>query len=177
MAELYLIGQILDAQDFEEPNLFCKWSIQTGPHWKLIEGNPEGETSIDRNRFENKSIFSSPIDVHFALRSIQGWPKLHVEIYSVTPFDRYYPVGFGFAHIPIRPGQHCIEVPTWKIAPNTFLDTVQQKFHAGGLSVAKSDLIYSGIERYKLRTLSSGVVRADFMLIFKDFDKFGVELK
>lgn len=30
MAELYIIGQILNAIEFEEPNLFCKWSIQCG---------------------------------------------------------------------------------------------------------------------------------------------------
>lgn len=30
MAELHLIGQILSACDFEEPTLFCKWSIQYG---------------------------------------------------------------------------------------------------------------------------------------------------
>lgn len=178
MAELHIIGQVLDAKHFEEPNLFCKWSIQTGPFWKVLEGAPEGETSTDRSRFEhNKSVFCAPIDLHLALRSIQGWPKLHVEIYSVTPFDRFYPVGFGFAHLPIRPGAHQLELPTWKVAPNTVLDSVQQKFHAGGLTVAKSDLIYSGVERYKLKTLSSGVVRVELMLIFKDFDKFGVELQ
>lgn len=30
MAELYIIGQIINATEFEEPNLFCKWSIQCG---------------------------------------------------------------------------------------------------------------------------------------------------
>lgn len=30
MAELHIIGQIESACDFEEPTLFCKWSIQYG---------------------------------------------------------------------------------------------------------------------------------------------------
>lgn len=30
MAELHIIGQILDARDFEEENLLCKWSFQIG---------------------------------------------------------------------------------------------------------------------------------------------------
>lgn len=30
MAELHIIGQILNAIGFEEPNIFCKWSIQFG---------------------------------------------------------------------------------------------------------------------------------------------------
>lgn len=43
MAELHIIGQILHAIDFEEPNLFCKWSIQFGKQnvahilWKCNE--------------------------------------------------------------------------------------------------------------------------------------------
>lgn len=102
MAELHLIGQILDARDFEEPNLFCKWSIQIGPYWKVIEGGSDGETSIDRSRLESASVFSSPIDLHLAVRSVQGWPKLFVEVYSVTPLDKYYPVGSGFVHIPTK---------------------------------------------------------------------------
>lgn len=122
MAELHLIGQVLDAVDFEEPNLFCKWAIQVGkvefwksvsqinfysvlyvgPYWKVIEGNSDGETSIDRGRLESSSVFSSPIDLHLAVRSVQGWPKFFVEVYSVTPLDKYFPVGCGFVHIPTK---------------------------------------------------------------------------
>lgn len=37
MAELHLIGQILSASDFEEPSLFCKWSIQYGKENRLSQ--------------------------------------------------------------------------------------------------------------------------------------------
>ena len=30
MAEVHIIGQILKAVEFEEPHLFCKWSLQSG---------------------------------------------------------------------------------------------------------------------------------------------------
>lgn len=105
MAELHLIGEITNAIDFEEPNLFCKWSIQIGNTWKIIEGQAEGRTHTDRNRLEDKiSVFTSPLDVHLSGRSIQGWPKLHVEIFSVNGLDnKCHPVGFGFYNIPIKP--------------------------------------------------------------------------
>lgn len=30
MAEVYIFGQILSAENFREPNLFCRWNIQAG---------------------------------------------------------------------------------------------------------------------------------------------------
>lgn len=30
MAEVYIVGQILSAVDFREPNLFLRWNFQAG---------------------------------------------------------------------------------------------------------------------------------------------------
>jgi hypothetical protein len=30
MAEVYVVGQILSAENFREPNLFARWNIQAG---------------------------------------------------------------------------------------------------------------------------------------------------
>lgn len=30
MAEVHIIGQLLKAVDFDEPHLYCKWSLQSG---------------------------------------------------------------------------------------------------------------------------------------------------
>lgn len=30
MAEVYVVGQILSARNFREPNLFARWNIQAG---------------------------------------------------------------------------------------------------------------------------------------------------
>lgn len=38
MAEVYLIGQIHRAENFVEPNLFCKYSIQAGKLRKDLPG-------------------------------------------------------------------------------------------------------------------------------------------
>ncbi|XP_063706835.1 B9 domain-containing protein 2 [Culicoides brevitarsis] len=178
MAEIHLIGQVLDAIDFDEPNLFCKWSIQISKFCKVIEGHSEAVTCTNRNRFEEKlAVFASPIDLHLSCRSVHGWPKIHIEIYSVDGLEKCHPIGFGFAHIPIKPGYQFLEIPTWKVATTNILDSIQDKFHTSGLTVEKSDLIYSGIERYKLRTASAGTVRVELMVILKNLGKFGTEIK
>lgn len=58
-------------------------------------------------------------------------------------------VSFGFAHIPSAPGFHSIEISTWKVAANNYFDSLKTRFHTGGLTVSKSDLVYSGVERYR----------------------------
>ncbi|XP_031616405.1 B9 domain-containing protein 2 isoform X1 [Contarinia nasturtii] len=178
MAELHLIGQILSACDFEEPTLFCKWSIQYGSNWKHIEGYLEGQTATCTNKFENTyCAFAHPIDVHLACRGIQGWPKIHIEIYTVNALNQCWPVGFGFAYIPSAPGLHSFDISTWKVTTKTYFDSLKTRFNTGGSTISKSDLVYSGVERYKLSTISAGKVTVELMIIAKNFSTFGVDLK
>lgn len=121
-----------------------------GANWKHVEGFIEGQTATSCNKFENKHCaFAHPIDVHLACRGIQGWPKIHLEIYAVNALNQCWPVGFGVAFIPSQPGFHRIDISTWKIAANSYVDSLKVKFNTGGYTVSKSDLIYSGIERWK----------------------------
>lgn len=150
MAEVYIVGQILSAVDFREPNLFLRWNFQagmlndsfehkqtrklfiSGSLWKFIEGQSEGQTATDSNRLDVKSIFAHPIDLHLATRGIQGWPKLSVEVFSVNALKQFYPVGFGFNYIPTTPGFHKLRIATWRIAPLTVFDSIKEKFFTGG---------------------------------------------
>ncbi|XP_001862389.2 B9 domain-containing protein 2 [Culex quinquefasciatus] len=178
MAELHILGELCHASHFEEPNLFCKWSVQFGSSWKVIEGHCEGQSAASTARVDpRRSHFGTPLDLHLACRGIQGWPKLHVELFALNSFDNYWPVGYGFAFLPTQPGLHRIRVATWKVSSAKFVDTVREKFHTGGFTVAKSDTVFSGIERYKLLTKSAGSVEVELMLIFKNFAENGVELR
>ncbi|XP_058464972.1 B9 domain-containing protein 2 [Malaya genurostris] len=177
MAELYILGQLCKASDYDEPNLFCKWSIQFGSGWKVIEGHSEGQSCASTARVERCSYFSTPLDLHLACRGIQGWPKLHVEVFALNSLNHYWPVGYGFAYLPSQPGTHRIRIATWKVSSAKFFDTIREKFHTGGFTVAKSDIVFSGFERYKLLTKSAGVVEFELMLMFKNFAENGVELR
>ncbi|XP_035791965.1 B9 domain-containing protein 2-like [Anopheles albimanus] len=176
MAELHVIGELRTAVDFEEPNLFCRWSVQFGSCWKVIEGYAEGQSCCSTARIEQRSDFSTPIDLHLACRGIQGWPKLHVEVFAVNALQQYWPVGYGFAFVPTCPGHHRVQIATWKVSSPRIADTLRERFHTGGFSLAKSDIAFSGIERYKLLTKTSGTVELELMLIFKNFVEYGVEL-
>lgn len=56
-----------------------------GSNWKHVEGFTEGQTATCTNRFGNTyCAFGHPIDVHLACRGVQGWPKIHLEVYAVN---------------------------------------------------------------------------------------------
>lgn len=66
---------------------------QKGSNWKPVEGYIEGQTATCRGRFDGLSSFAHPIDVHLSCRGIQGWPKIHVEVYAVNGLNQFFPVG------------------------------------------------------------------------------------
>lgn len=68
--------------------------FETGSNWKHVEGYIEGQTATCSNKFGNTyCAFAHPIDVHLACRGIQGWPKLHIEVYAVNALNQCWPVG------------------------------------------------------------------------------------
>lgn len=72
MADLYIIGQILSANSFLEPNLFCKWSVQFGNFWSCVEGITEGQTITDSSKVvDQESVFVHPLDIHLLCRGLQ----------------------------------------------------------------------------------------------------------
>lgn len=176
MAELHLVGQLLSARDFDATQLFCKWSIQFGANWQAIEGACAGTTATSVARLGGDIAFAHPLDVHLVSRGVAGWPRVHVEVYARNALDRYWPVGFGVAAVPTLPGVHRVQVRTWRVAADSWWGGLHARFGTGGFTLAKGDLVYSGTERYRLATQSSGSVIFDLLVVCKNFGKFGVEL-
>lgn len=108
--------------------------------------------------------------------SFQGWPRLHIEVWTKNSLDQCWPVGFGVAHIPSQPGAHRVTLNTWKLTTNSIWDDITDKFHGGGFALNKSDLVYSGSDRYRITTKTSGTVELEFILIHKNFSKYGIEV-
>jgi B9 domain-containing protein 2 len=48
-------------------------------------------------------------------------------------------------------------------------------FLGGGPQLRNPDLIYSGADRYHLRTVAMGNVQMQLNVILRNFDKFGIE--
>lgn len=54
-------------------------------------------------------------------------------------------------------------------------EQISQMFVGGGAQLRNPDMIYSGADRYHLRTLTMGKVHIQLAVILRNFDKYGVE--
>ena len=93
-----------------------------------------------------------------------GWPKIHFEVWHQDSFGRNELYGYGYCHIPTSPGIHIVECPTWRPI-GTIWEQISQTFLGGGPQLKNPDLIYSGSDRYHLRTQAMGKVHLEIGLI------------
>lgn len=71
---------------------------------------------------------------------------------------------------------HKLNCYTWRPI-GSFSERITQYFLGGGIQLKYPDLLYSSVERYKLRTETMGIVTFEFGVILRNFEKFGVEYK
>ena len=82
-------------------------------------------------------------------------------------------VGYGFAQVPAAPGVHELDIPTWRPA-GSVLEEMTAYFLGGTPQLRNVDLVKSTRDRFRLRTVSSGVVHVSLGIILKDFERHGV---
>jgi B9 domain-containing protein 2 len=174
MAEVHMIGQIVGASGFPEHSLFCKWGIHTGGAWRVLAGLREGQTQVDNPQNEEFAYWSHPIDIHFSTKGLQGWPKMHFQVWHQDGYGRNELYGYGFCHIPTSPGMHQVECPTWRPV-GTMREQISQMFLGGTPQLRNPDLIYSSADRFHLRTQAMGNVHIQIGVITRNFDKYGIE--
>ncbi|KAG7275388.1 hypothetical protein CRUP_021586 [Coryphaenoides rupestris] len=114
MAELHVIGQIVGASGFPRSSLFCKWGVHAGGAWRLLSGLKEGQTQVDFPQTGDTAYWSHPIDLHYATKGLQGWPKLHLQVWHQDSFGRCQLYGYGYCHVPSSPGHHRLRCATWR---------------------------------------------------------------
>ena len=95
------------------------------------------------------------------------------EVYHQDDFGRNELYGYGFIHIPTSPGTHDIECVTWRPA-GTYREQIKQYFVGGAPQLRNPDMVQSA-ERYTLNTVAMGKVHLQLGVIFRHFDKYGVE--
>ena len=110
--EVHFLGEIKDARGFKSNQrntaISCKWSIDWGKSWSFIAGEYEGQTQyssstpkIDGNE---RIVWNHPLDIHFASVSIQGWPRLTLQVWKLDELGRICIAGYGFVHLPSHAG-------------------------------------------------------------------------
>jgi B9 domain-containing protein 2 len=185
MAELHIVGTLQGASQFPHPELTCKWAIIAGEDWKLLEGEDSGQTQVDIPAEDSEyTVWSHPIDIHYATKSIEGWPKLQLQglrtvfnrqlVYHQDSYGRNELYGYGFIHIPTIPGSHELECVTWRPVGKP-IDRLYSFFLNATPQLRNFDLIHTPSDRYQLTTESMGKVHIEIMVVTRNFLKQGVK--
>ncbi|XP_065176797.1 B9 domain-containing protein 2-like isoform X1 [Sycon ciliatum] len=176
MAEVHVIGELVGATGFSASGLFCKWTVSHGSSWRLLEGCAEGQTQVDAPQDTSCFYWSHPLDLHFACKAIQGWPKIQVEVWSQGLFGQCELSGYGFCHLPTTPGSHQLQCVTWK-PRGTARDQLSSFFLGGAAQLKDEGTVVNAAQRCQLHTVSSGTVQINVSVLLRNFDKFGVEVQ
>lgn len=91
---------------------FCSIFLDSG--WKIINGNSEGQTQECCDPYSKVSVWDHPVDLHFATQTLQGCPKILLQVYCRDDFNRILFLSYGVSSIPLKPGFHSILCHTWK---------------------------------------------------------------
>lgn len=70
-----------------------------------MEGDQEGQTQCDLPTTED-AYFSHPIDIHLSTKTIQGWPRINIEVWHQDKYGRQEVYGYGTLFVPTSPGEH-----------------------------------------------------------------------
>jgi B9 domain-containing protein 2 len=139
-----------------------------------LQGIKEGQTHVDNPTFEEFAAWAHPIDVHYATKGLQGWPKFNFQVWHQDTFGRTELYGYGTCHVPATPGYHELECVTWRPI-GSLKDQITSYFVGGGLQLKNPELAISNSESYRLKTASMGKIHLRLNVILRNFDKYGVE--
>ncbi|KAM8794033.1 B9 domain-containing protein 2 [Eudromia elegans] len=170
MAELHVIGQIVGASGFEQSDgLFCKWDVHTGSAWKLLGGRREGQTQVDAPQAGDVAYWCHPIDLHFATKGLQGWPRLHVQVWRGDALGRRQALAYGCLALPARPGCHSLACATWRPRPGR-----RQRLLGAAPQLRRPGPALGAAERCRLRTEAAGTVHLQLAVLPRHFGRYGV---
>mmetsp|Transcript_15314 Transcript_15314/g.50305 ORF Transcript_15314/g.50305 Transcript_15314/m.50305 type:complete len:177 (-) Transcript_15314:947-1477(-) len=176
MGEVHVVGQLVGASGFEpDRNLFCKWAVEAGRQWDLLEGIDRGQTHVDHPEDGELAVWSHPLDLHFACKALNGWPKMHFQVWSQDEYGRHDICGYGFCHVPTTPGMHETDCVTW-IPEGSTMERMSEFFLGGRPRLRVEETVFTPGDRYRLQTRSAGVIHLQLGVVVKDMSRFNIKL-
>ncbi|KAA0168332.1 hypothetical protein FNF27_04978 [Cafeteria roenbergensis] len=116
MPQVYITGTISAASGFDAGSLFCRWRVEHDLRsWRLVSGEPEGQTQAAEVDGEGIALWDHPIDLHLSATDVIGWPSLVLEVWRhESSTARNEQTGVALFRFPSVPGEHLREVGAWR---------------------------------------------------------------
>jgi len=170
--QMHLIGKLAYAENFECSGLYAKFYFKAGANWALLSGSGYCETFLSYLNTDQVAPLEHPIDINYAAKSIRGWPRILVEVWTVDKNKKSTIGGYGIITIPTEGGYHRLKVDCWRpvsASGDQLLGTYPE--------LEFKDVLVSSQSRYGLTSETTGSVIFELDVILKDFQLHGVLTK
>lgn len=171
--EVHFIGEISKGLGFKGSYISCKWYIEWGKSWSLLEGEDSSQT-----QYTASNVWNHPIDVHFASTSMLEWPRIIVQVWTLDSYGRSMLSGYGFTHLPTNPGEHELTINCWKPTNGTIREKLEEFFLGKTPSRLLDEAVIFGQaseNRSLLTTVSSGKVKLNMTVVLRFFHDHNVK--
>lgn len=167
--EVHIVGDIKCGVGFGA-GVSCKWRFDHGKYWGLLEGSIDGHTQTAYGPEGAASVWDHPFDVHYQTMTMQGWPKIIVQIQQLDSYGCVSVIAHGFAHLPCTSGMHELAIPCWR-AIGTQEEELRAYFLEEYPVLLDEDLVYhkAASHRHRLVTIPSGKVLLDVNIMLRHF--------
>ena len=176
--QIYIMGRILNACGFDSEELYLKYNIIFGPNFNVVNGETSGET-FQAIAYEEDNInvvnFDQPLSLNLSCRSINGWPKIFVEVWSNDHEGKNCIVGYGTGFIPVKSGFSKMTINCWRPSDKTS-PSFKETFLNNNNEFNDKSAVYSTIDKFGVCSISTGQVNIELEIIFKDFILHGIEI-
>ena len=176
--QIYIMGRILNACGFDSEELYLKYNIIFGPNFNVVNGETSGET-FQAIAYEEDNInvvnFDQPLSLNLSCRSINGWPKIFVEVWSNDHEGKNCIVGYGTGFIPVKSGFSKMTINCWRPSDKTS-PSFKETFLNNNNEFNDKPAVYSTIDKFGVCSISTGQVNIELEIIFKDFILHGIEI-
>ncbi|KAG5190270.1 B9 domain-containing protein [Tribonema minus] len=166
--EMHVIGEILGGVGFGT-GVSCMYRVEAGKNWTLLCGHDAGHTQVAYADPEELAPWNHPLDVHYTTKSMQGWPRLVMQVWRLDEFGRMAVQGYGFAHLPCAAGAAEVAVPCWR--PVGSVQEEIASFFLGTAPQLRSDEVLFNMawdQRCQLTTAPSGTIILQLNILLRD---------
>lgn len=170
--QIFITGSIQKAFGFNSTEMYVRYIFIYGDNHFLVSGSEKGETfQVKSSQFEEFTAFDHPLHLHLKCRSVKGWPKLILEVWSTDSDNRNNMVGYGMMTVPFKSGFETMEVTCFRPKGSEF-----KSYFTGITSeIEDKSVIFSCEERFGFDVITTGVVIVQLDVILKDFEIHGIE--
>ncbi len=177
-------GQIESAEFPGASSLCCVYSFEYGHDWEITKPTgvdqvtiENGITQVSLRKSGNQPLYvwNFPIEIAFRSTNISGWPKLILTIAESNGKSKYKPIGYGWIHIPLSPGQFVNTVKLFSPQNSSLFQSILSTILQKPPQFINPSFVAQNNGREVVRVSSKGSVRIRWNVMIKNMIKFGLE--